>query len=115
MDTKEMIEQTSRSVVKPKKVTMKQTFGETASKTTYSREELMKMKVGDVRKLIREHNLHNVIKGYSKMKKSALVTAFLAKQAKPAKTKKKKVEEVPAPSRKSTRKKIVPERLIKTM
>lgn len=114
MDTaKEMIEQASRSTVKPKKVTMKQTFDETSSKTTYSREELMKMKVADVRKLIREHNLHNVIKGYSKMKKEEMVTAFLAKQAKPEKTKKKK--DVPAPARKSKRKAIQPERLIKTM
>ena len=39
--------------------------------------ELSKMKVGELRVLIRKHNLHNQIKGYSLMKKAALIESLM--------------------------------------
>ena len=35
------------------------------------------MKVGELKSLVRKHNLHNAIKGYSKMKKAGLVDALM--------------------------------------
>jgi len=47
-------------------------------KKAYPRSEVEDMKVADIKKLIRAHNLHTTyIKGYSKMKKAGLVSAFL--------------------------------------
>jgi hypothetical protein len=48
--------------------------------------ELSKMKVGELRVLIRKHNLHNQIKGYSVMKKAALIESLMkhSKQGKEA-------------------------------
>ena len=42
-----------------------------------SREELKKMKVAELRALVRKHNLHNQIKGYTTMKKTELVEALM--------------------------------------
>jgi len=42
-----------------------------------SRAGLTNLRVADLRSLVRQHNLHNVIKGYSTMKKDAIITAFL--------------------------------------
>ena len=49
-----------------------------------SREELSKMKVGELKALIKKHNLHNQIKGYSKMKKAGLVEALVKHSSKDA-------------------------------
>lgn len=49
----------------------------------YTRPMLMDMKVSEIKALIREHNLHNAIKGYSKMKKGEMVDAFLKFHNKP--------------------------------
>ena len=43
----------------------------------HSREHLGSLKVPEIKALIRKHNLHNAIKGYSSMRKAELVTAFL--------------------------------------
>lgn len=37
--------------------------------------EVEKMKVSELKDLIRKHNLHNVIKGYSTMKREELIKA----------------------------------------
>ena len=42
-----------------------------------SREGLNNLRVVDLRSLVRQHNLHNTIKGYSSMKKADIITAFL--------------------------------------
>lgn len=47
-----------------------------------SREELQGIKVAELRSLVREHNLHNQIKRYSKMKKAELVEALMAHSGK---------------------------------
>jgi hypothetical protein len=39
--------------------------------------ELSKMKVGELRVMIRKHNLHNQIKGYSLIKKAALIGSLM--------------------------------------
>jgi hypothetical protein len=39
--------------------------------------ELSKMKVGELRVMIRKHNLHNQIKGYSLMKKASLIESLM--------------------------------------
>jgi hypothetical protein len=49
----------------------------------YSFGELSAMSVKGLRALVRKHNLHVALKGYSKMRKTPLIHAFLAK--KPAK------------------------------
>ena len=41
-----------------------------------SREELSKMKVVELKALVKKHNLHNQIKGYTTMKKAGLVAAL---------------------------------------
>lgn len=47
-------------------------------KDKYSRKEVEDMNVADIKKLIRAHNLHTTyIKGYSTMRKAALISAFL--------------------------------------
>ena len=51
----------------------------------YNFGELASMTVGQLRALVRKHNLYVALKGYSKMKKTPLIHAFLAK--KPAKPK----------------------------
>ena len=43
----------------------------------HSREHVASLKVSEIKTLIRKHNLHNAIKGYSSMRKAELVTAFL--------------------------------------
>lgn len=48
-----------------------------------SREELKKMKVTELKALIKKHNLHNAIKGYTKMKKVGLVDALMLHSRKP--------------------------------
>lgn len=88
MDTQKRIEDAEGSAPRERRPTIKQTFRNTS---VYTKEQLMKMKVIEIKALIREHNLHNAIKGYSKMKKEQMVDAFLAKQkpvGKLAKTKK---------------------------
>ena len=47
------------------------------AKTTYTKDALMKMKVREIRQLVRDHNLHYVIKGYSKLRKNDLADCFL--------------------------------------
>lgn len=42
-----------------------------------SREELKKMKVKELRSMVKEHNLHNQIKKYTTMKKAELVEALM--------------------------------------
>ena len=49
----------------------------------YSFGELSAISVKGLRALVRKHNLHVALKGYSKMRKTPLIHAFLAK--KPAK------------------------------
>ena len=56
-----------------------------------SRAGLTNLRVIDLRSLVRQHNLHNVIKGYSTMKKADIITAFL-KHRKGATIKIKKVK-----------------------
>ncbi len=47
-------------------------------KDKYSRKEVEDMNVADIKKLIRAHNLHTTyIKGYSTLRKAALISAFL--------------------------------------
>lgn len=48
-----------------------------------TREQLNKMKVGELKALVRKHNLHNAIKGYSKMKKAAIVEVLMTHSRKP--------------------------------
>ena len=43
----------------------------------HSREHVASLKVPEIKALIRKHNLHNAIKGYSSMRKAELVNAFL--------------------------------------
>lgn len=44
----------------------------------YTRDELQRMSVASLKKLIQKHNLHTTyIKGYSRMRKDVLVTEFL--------------------------------------
>lgn len=42
-----------------------------------TREELKAMKVGELKAMVKRHNLHNQIKGYTLMKKAALVDALM--------------------------------------
>ena len=88
MDTTSDYARVQSSLHRPKKPRAKEIFDgiKTLSnnkksmelKNKYSRNEVEDMKVADIKKLIRAHNLHTTyIKGYSKMKKAALVSAFL--------------------------------------
>ena len=51
------------------------------AKSSYTKVGLMQMKVVEIRQLVRKHNLHYVIKGYSKLRKSDLADAFLDKMS----------------------------------
>ena len=42
-----------------------------------TREQLQKMKVGELKAMVRKYNLHNAIKGYSKMKKAGIVDLLM--------------------------------------
>lgn len=42
-------------------------------KHNYSEEQLTKMKLTELKKVVRDHNLHTTIKGYSTMRKASLV------------------------------------------
>ncbi len=81
-------------VVVPKKPTMKSVFSgnnlssnhnnNNKTKTnkmvkahSKSRDELKAMKVKELKAMVKEHNLHNQIKGYAAMKKAALVDALM--------------------------------------
>ena len=45
---------------------------------TYKREDIAKLRVPEIRALIRKHNLHtNYIKGYSRLRKAELVDRFM--------------------------------------
>ena len=83
MDITEQLVDAKRIQDKPKKPTAKQVFGNNISvkgkmSKTYTEEDLKKMKVKEIRQLIRDHNLHTTyIKGYSKLKKGELVSSFL--------------------------------------
>ncbi len=83
MDIREQLVDAKRIQDKPKKPTAKQVFGNNISvkgkmSKTYTEEDLKKMKVKELRQLIRDHNLHTTyIKGYSKLKKGELVSSFL--------------------------------------
>ena len=83
MDITEQLVDAKRIQDKPKKPTAKQVFGNNISvkgkmSKTYTEEDLKKMKVKELRQLIRDHNLHTTyIKGYSKLKKGELVSSFL--------------------------------------
>ena len=83
MDITEQLVDAKRIQDKPKKPTAKQVFGNNISvkgkmSKSYTEEELKKMKVSQLRQLIRDHNLHTTyIKGYSKLKKGELVSSFL--------------------------------------
>lgn len=57
--------------------------------TIHTKESLHKLTVPQIKQLVRDHNLHYAIRGYSKMKKADLVDAFLAKQV--VKPKKKSI------------------------
>eukprot|EP00035_Acanthoeca_spectabilis_P017007 m.355229 g.355229 ORF g.355229 m.355229 type:complete len:148 (-) comp16597_c1_seq26:261-704(-) len=48
--------------------------------TVHTKESLHKLTVPQIKQLVRDHNLHYTIRGYSKMKKADLVDAFLEKQ-----------------------------------
>ena len=61
----------------------------------YSFGELSAMSVKGLRALVRKHNLHVALKGYSKMRKTPLIHAFPAK--KPAKP---SLNPPPAPKKK---------------
>jgi hypothetical protein len=57
----------------------------------HTKESLSKLKVSEIRQLVRDHNLHYAIKGYSKLPKSELIDKFLeAKAALPKGDDKKK-------------------------
>jgi len=56
-----------------------------------TREQLQKMKVGELKAMVRKHNLHNAIKGYSKMKKAGIVDLLM-------KHSRKAEEEMPEPT-----------------
>ena len=83
MDIAEQLVDAKRFQDKPKKPSARQVFGNNISvkgkmSKTYTEEELKKMKVNEIRQLIRDHNLHTTyIKGYSKLKKPDLVSSFL--------------------------------------
>ena len=50
----------------------------------HTKESLAKLTVSEIRQLVRDHNLHYAIKGYSKLKKNDLIDKFLeAKSALP--------------------------------
>jgi hypothetical protein len=83
MDITEQLVDAKRIQDKPKKPTAKQVFGNNISvkgkmSKSYTEEELKKMKVSQLKQLIRDHNLHTTyIKGYSTLKKGELVSSFL--------------------------------------
>ena len=56
-----------------------------------TREQLQKMKVGELKAMVRKHNLHNAIKWYSKMKKAGIVDLLM-------KHSRKAEEEMPEPT-----------------
>ena len=53
----------------------------------HTRETLSKLTVPQIKQLIRDHNLHYAIRGYSKMRKDDMISAFLDKQPTAAKKK----------------------------
>jgi hypothetical protein len=88
MSAGEYLKLTGDKMVEQRKPTMKSVFSgkffssnnnkSTAAMATIkvhdkSREELAKMKITELKAMIKQHNLHNAIKGYSTMKKSGLV------------------------------------------
>ena len=88
MDTTSDYARVQSSLHRPKKPKAKEIFDGINSsrnsktkmqlKDKYSRKEVEDMKVADIKKLIRAHNLHTTyIKGYSKLKKAGLVSSFL--------------------------------------
>ena len=52
----------------------------------YKREDLQKMRVADIKMLIRKHNLHNAIRNYSRLRKADLIEAFLKVRRAPTDT-----------------------------
>ena len=88
MDTVEDYQRVNSTLERPKKPKPKEIFqGNIISpnntrkmklKDKYTRAEIEDMKVADIKNLIRAHNLHTTyIKGYSKLRKAALVNSFL--------------------------------------
>lgn len=92
MDVAEQLVESKRIQDKPKKPTARQVFGKNISvnskmSKTYTEEQLMKMTVKQITQLIRDHNLHtNYIKGYSRLRKAELISAFLKHYKKADKT-----------------------------
>jgi hypothetical protein len=74
----------------------KSTMSEASStKHSHSRDELSAMKITALKSLVKEHNLHNQIKGYSTMKKAGLVEALMDHSNRRARGRPKKDNEPP--------------------
>jgi hypothetical protein len=70
--------------------------------TQHTQESLLSFTVPQIRALVREHNLHNTIRGYSKMNKADIIDSFLKHQQtkKPCKVVKKPLKK---PTKKHTK------------
>lgn len=105
MSTSALLKLTSEKVVEPKMPTMRSVFSgnnlssnhnnknitnnsKMVKQHSKTREELTKMKVKELKALVKKHNLHNQIKRYTTMRKAALIDALVshssAKDSSPA-------------------------------
>jgi hypothetical protein len=73
----------------------KSTMSEASTKHSHSKDELSAMKITALKSLVKEHNLHNQIKGYSTMKKAGLVEALMEHSNRRARGRPKKDNEPP--------------------